>query len=52
MIDFILSTIENEEQRSKLSEFYAQNKERFYNIAYSKLQNHFDAEDAVQEMFS
>lgn len=52
MIDVILSTIENEEQRNELADFYSKNKERFCWIAYSKLKNHYDAEDAVQEVFS
>ncbi len=52
MIDAILSTIENEEQRNELADFYSKNKERFCRIAYSKLKNHYDAEDAVQEVFS
>ena len=49
MIDFILSTIENEEQRNELAEFY---EKRLYSIALSKIHNEQDAEDAVQEVFS
>lgn len=52
MIDFILSTIENEEQRSELAIFYEKYKKRLYSIALSKLHNEIDAEDAVQEVFS
>ena len=52
MIDFILSTIENEEQRSELAEFYSTHKSRLYAIAYSKLHSKEDAEDAVQEVFT
>lgn len=52
MIDFILSTIENEEQRNKLSVFYSQHKQRLYSIALLKLHNEEEAEDAVQEVFS
>lgn len=52
MIDVILSTIENEEQRSELSEFYQKYRKRLYSIALSKLHNEFDAEDTVQEAFS
>ncbi len=52
MIDFILSTIENEEQRNELAEFYSKHKSRLYSIALSKLHNKEDAEDAVQEVFS
>ena len=52
MIDAILSTIENEEQRSELAEFYSKHKQRLYSVAFSKLHNAADAEDAVQEVFS
>lgn len=52
MIDAILSTIENEEQRNELSVFYQKYYKRLYSIALSKLHNEFDAEDAVQEVFS
>lgn len=52
MIDAILSTIENEEQRSEISEFYKKYNKRLYAIALSKLHNEIDAEDAVQEVFS
>ena len=52
MIDVILSTIENEEQRNELSKFYSKHKNRLYSIAYSKLHSKEDAEDAVQEVFS
>ena len=52
MIDAILSNIENEEQRSDLAEFYSNHKQRLYSIAFSKLHNKADAEDAVQEVFS
>lgn len=52
MIDAILSTIENEEQRSELAEFYSTYNNWLCNIAYSKLHNRFDAEDAVQTVFA
>ena len=52
MIDVILSTIENEEQRNELAEFYSKHKNMLYAIAMSKLHNEADAEDAVQEVFS
>lgn len=52
MIDFILSTIENKEQRNELAEFYSKHKSRLYSIALSKLHKKEDAEDAVQEVFS
>lgn len=51
MIDAILATIENEEQRNELAEFYSKQKNRLYAIALSKLHNKADAEDAVQEVF-
>lgn len=46
-----LAIIEDESQRNELSEFYEENKSRFYAIAFSKLHNKTDAEDAVQEAF-
>lgn len=52
MIDFILSTITDEEQRNELAEFYSKHKNRLYSIAFSKLHSKEDAEDAVQELFS
>lgn len=52
MLDTAFSVIENEEQRSELSEFYLKNKNRLYSIAFSKLHNAEEAEDAVQEIFS
>lgn len=52
MIDFILSTIESEEQRNELAALYAKYKNRLYAIAKSNLHNEIDAEDAVQEVFS
>lgn len=52
MIDFILSTLENEDQRNELAEFYSKHKSRLYYIAFSKLHNKEEAEDAVQEVFS
>lgn len=51
MIDAILSTMENEEQRNELAEFYSKHKSKLYAIAMSKLHNQSDAEDAVQEVF-
>lgn len=52
MIDFILSTIEDEEQRNELAALYSKYKNRLYAIAQSNLHNEIDAEDAVQEVFS
>lgn len=52
MIDAVLLTMENEEQRNELAVFYSKYKERFCWIASSKLKNPRDAEDAVQEVFS
>ncbi len=46
-----LAIIEDESQRNELSEFYEENMGRFYAIAFSKLHNKADAEDAVQEAF-
>lgn len=52
MIDLIISTIENEEQRNELADFYSTYRNLLCNIAYSKLNNRFDAEDAVQTVFA
>lgn len=52
MIDAIFAVIENDIQRNELSEFYHQNKDCLYRIAFSKLQNKADAEDAVHESFA
>lgn len=51
MISGALSILQTDEERNKLSQFYEENKERFYAIAFSKLHNREDAEDAVQEAF-
>ena len=52
MIEAILTTIENEQQRSELSEFYQKYNKRLYAIALSRLHSEIDAEDAVQEVFA
>ena len=52
MFDMTFATIENEEQRNELAEFYSKHKSRLYFIALSKLHNKEEAEDAVQEVFS
>ncbi len=44
--------IEDENQRSELAEFYSEYKRRLFSIAFSKLHNEEDAEDAVQAVFS
>ena len=52
MIDTVLSTMENEEQRNELAVFYSRYKERLCWIANSKLNDPADAEDTVQEVFA
>lgn len=49
MISVALAVLETEEQRNLLAEFYEQNKNRLYLIAFSKLHNSQSAEDAVVE---
>ena len=49
MISVALAVLETEEQRNLLAEFYEQNKNRLYLIAFSKLHNRQSAEDAVME---
>lgn len=51
MIGAVLAALENDKQRNELAAFYEQSKNRFFNIAYSKLHNPVEAEDAVQEAF-
>ena len=51
MIEAALSVLENDKQRNELAAFYEQYKNRFFGIAYSKLHNPEEAEDAVQEAF-
>ena len=48
MIFFILDDVD---QANELEEIYRLNADRFYAIAFSRLQNKHDAEDAVQEAF-
>lgn len=47
----ILYTLDDEAQTNELEEIYRANAEKFYAIAFSRLQNKHDAEDAVQEAF-
>lgn len=51
MIEAVLAALENDKQRNDLAAFYEQYKNRFFNIAYSKLHNPEETEDAVQEAF-
>lgn len=51
MISAALAIIENDSQRNELSEIYERNIKKFYSIAFSKLHNKQDAEDAIQESF-
>ena len=51
MIEAALSVLENDKQRNELAAFYEQYKSRFFSIAYSKLHNPEEAEDAIQETF-
>ena len=46
-----IAIIEDEGQRNELSEFYEENKNRFYEIAFEHLHNKEESEDAVQEAF-
>ena len=51
MISSALAILETEEQRNELSKIYEHNIKTFYSIAFSKLHNRPDTEDAVQEAF-
>ena len=47
----IFFTLEDTAQANELEGIYRSNADRFYAIAFSRLQNKHDAEDAVQEAF-
>lgn len=47
----MFSVIEDNDQRNTLEKIYNENKNYFLNIAYLKLHDQNDAEDAVQEAF-
>lgn len=51
MISSALAVLKTDEQRNELSEFYEENKSRLYSIAFERLHNRQDAEDALQETF-
>lgn len=51
MISAALAILQSDEQRDILSEFYEEHKNKFYSLAYSKLHNSEESEDAVQETF-
>ncbi len=51
MIEAALAALESDKQRNELAVFYERFKNRFFHIAYSKLHNSEEAEDAVQEAF-
>ena len=51
MISAELAVLKTDEQRNELAEFYEQNKNRLYSIAFERLHNRQDAEDAVQQTF-
>lgn len=51
MLDFFLSLLGTEEERSKFLALYDKHKERLHRVAMRFLHNNADAEDAVQEVF-
>ncbi len=51
MISIALAILQSDEQRNILSEFYEEHKNQFYSLAYSKLHNSEESEDALQETF-
>lgn len=51
MISAALAVLRTDDERLELDRFYSMYSKRFYFIAYSKLHNKQDAEDAVQELF-
>lgn len=51
MLQFYLSMLETEEERTVFEQLYLDHRSAMYNIAYQNLHNRNDAEDAVQEAF-
>ncbi|MGN0699525.1 MAG: RNA polymerase sigma factor [Oscillospiraceae bacterium] len=51
MISAALAILETDEERNELSLIYESNIKTFYSVAFSKLHNVQDAEDAIQEAF-
>ncbi len=51
MISAVLAVLGSEAERNELSHIYEQNIRLFYAVAFSKLHNQHDAEDAIQEAF-
>lgn len=51
MISAALAILKSEAQRNEMSSVYENNKNLFLSIAYKRLQNEENAEDAVQEAF-
>lgn len=51
MISAALSVLKTDAQRKIFSDLYKEYKNRFYHIAYSRLKNTYDAEDAIEEAF-
>lgn len=51
MINAALAVLQTDEQQNILSEFYEENKNKFFSLAYAKLHNSEESEDAVQEAF-
>lgn len=51
MISAALAALGSEAERNELSHIYEQNIRLFYAVAFSKLHNQHDAEDAIQEAF-
>lgn len=52
MLCMAFAVIEDDTQRDGLADFYSKYKIRLYSIAYSKVHNKQEAEDAVQETFN
>lgn len=51
MLNFYLSILNTDEEKSEFERLYHSQKNVMYHIAYSKLGNSYDAEDAVSETF-
>lgn len=52
MVAAIFAAVKNEDQRSELEQFYLEYRDRLLRLAFSKVNDRCDAEDAVQKIFA
>lgn len=51
MLDFLLSTVETDDDKELVTRLFETYRQRMYNLAYGILKNEHDAEDAVSNAF-